>query len=111
MSPGKRFVRPQAAQCAEEDPNADDDCGCRAAYRSVASHCCLRPRSAFGQYSLRNQFNRYDNAERNQNQVVQIAQNRHKIRYQVDRTERICDDAGDEDLRVPRRLWMTRGKV
>ncbi|MHC2439450.1 hypothetical protein ACVMB0_006825 [Bradyrhizobium sp. USDA 4451] len=57
---------------------------------------------------VRNQRKRKPDAERQQDQVVEIAEHRDEIRYQVDRRERIGRNGDRKGLCVPRYAWIAR---
>jgi hypothetical protein len=50
-------------------------------------------------------------AERDQDDVVEIAEDRDEVRDEVDRRQRVRDDPGHEQPRVPRRPPVAGGEV
>src|SRR5439155_15727046 len=103
-------IGPQRAQSRRGDPDRDDDkCG-NAAHGTGARHLLLRPRPALLQNRKRNHPDREHDPERDQYEIVEVSQDRNKVRDKVDRAQRIGHDARDQELRVPGRAGMARGE-
>ena len=65
----------------------------------------------FLQYSGWNEAYGESNPKRHKNDIIQIAEYRNEIRYQIYRAECIgCHTRGD-DFGVPRHSWVARGEV
>ena len=60
---------------------------------------------------MRNQLHSQGDTYWYQDEIIQIAKYRHKVRDQINGAERIRDDASHEELCMPRCSGVTRGKV
>ena len=70
----------------------------------------LRLFAAVGHDGWGNELQGNPDAERNENQVVDVSQDRHEIGHEVNRTERVGNDAGGEPFRVPGRSRIAAGE-
>ena len=50
-------------------------------------------------------------AERNNDQIVEVAKDRNKVRNEVNRADRICDDRECDGFGMPRRSRVAPGDV
>src|SRR5438445_5020033 len=92
------------------DPDRDDNkCG-NAAHGTSARHFLLRPRPALLQNRKRNHPDREHDPERDQYEIVEVSQDRNKVRDEVDGAERVGHDARAHELRVPWRARMACGE-
>src|SRR5437879_1610448 len=103
-------IGPHRAQSRRGEPDADDDKRRNAAHRPSTRHPLLRLRPALIQNRTRDHPDRKDDPQRDQYEIVQISQDRHEVRDEVNGAERVGHDARDQELRVPGRAGMARGE-
>src|SRR5438128_9467177 len=104
-------INPRGAQRSQRDPEDDDRRARDAAHGPAARGDVPRPRPALLENRMRNHPHGEGDAERDQDKIVQIPQDRNEIRDEIDGAQRISRDCGHQELRVPRRAWMTRGEI
>src|SRR6266487_1239560 len=68
------------------------------------------PRPALLQNRSRDHSDRKHDPERDQYEIVEVSQDRNKVRDEVDGAQRIGYDARDQKLRVPGRAGVARGE-
>jgi hypothetical protein len=107
----ERVIRPTRTQCRQNQPDTNNDRGSDGTGRPCNRRGVLCACATLREHAWRDQLYGDRDSEWDQYKIVQVAQHRHKIRNQVDRTKRVGDDAGDEQLRMPRRLRVASGEI
>ena len=85
----------------QNKPDGNDDTGGYKAFRPIRVESFLGLRPVFGQYCRRNHLQRQADAERQQDEIIQISQHRNEIRDQIYRAQGICDDTSSKRFGIP----------
>ena len=92
-----------------QDPEGDDDESGEAPGRTAGLG--VRPLARLRHDRRWNQLDRQENPRRDDDEVVQVAENRHEIGNEVDRAEGVAGDRRRQCLRIPGSPWITTGEI
>ncbi len=95
----------------EGEPDGDDRPGRNPARGFPLFRERLRANSALREQGWRDQSAHGKNAQRHDDEVVQVSEDGDEIGNEIDRTEGVGDDAAGEQLGVPRRAGIFAGQV
>ena len=98
---------PPDRQPSKQEPDTDNCNQTSLACRTSVP--CLCEQSELPHQLRRNQTNSQGYAKRHDQQVIQITQNRDKVRDQIDRRQRISGNTASDDLCGQRRTLVSRG--
>ena len=94
-----------------EDPDQDDHPGRDFPRPCHPSHDLLRFLTAFREDIRGDETDHEHEPERDEDQIVQVSENRYEVRDEIDRGEGVADDKEGEELRVPGDAGVAAGQI